>query len=816
MKKIYFLLLLCSLTFSLNAKSFNIDKIILTGKVIDNETKDPLEYATIVVKSSDNKIITGGITNSNGDFEIQVARGTYNISVEFISFKSKFFNNTQILGNTDLGIIALDIDAESLDEVEIIAEKSTVEIRLDKKIYNVGKDMTVKGGNASDVLDNVPSVAVDVEGNVSLRGNENVRILINGKPSGLVGLNSTDALRQLPADAIEKVEVITSPSARYEAEGTAGILNIILRKGKAQGFNGSLNTTVGNPDNFRASINVNYRTKKANFFNNIGYNYRNAPGNSINNTTYFDEIGSISSYRNESRIYDRENNNFNSRFGIEYFLNDKTSITGTILYRKSNGDDIATNSINILDKNNILTRDNERIESESEDDETIQYSLNFSKNFKKEGHKLMFDFQYGKSTENSFAYITDFDSFPVSIENNPERNSTNEESKDVLVKGDYVLPLSENAQFEFGFRADLNNLYTDYLVEDFDTNTNDFFNNTNFSNTLDFQQDIYALYSQYGEKIDKFSYLLGLRMETTDRKINLIQTNEVFNRKFTEFFPTINLGLEFNDTESITLGYSRRLRRPRSWFLNPFENRTSETFVRTGNANLDPTFTNSFELGYLKRWNKLILNSSIYYQHAINNIDMVQTEDIRNIDGEQTVVIIRSPINLSSQDRYGFEFTTNYTPFKWWKLTNSFNFFKFATKGDYEGISFDAENLSWFTRLVSRINLPGKIDWQTTGFYRGRSEGAQSIRKGMLSVNLAFSKDVLKENGTISLNVSDLFNSRKRQSTSFSPTTETYGEFQWRQRQVLLNFTYRFNQKKKRGRSQGDYRENGDDEMFKA
>lgn len=817
MKNIVLVILLSFCVTTINAKNYEpIEKISITGKVIDKETRQALEYATIVVKSLDDEIITGGITDINGLFDVQVSRGTYNISVEFISFKTYTLLNQEIKQTTDLGVISLEMDAQALSEVEIIAEKSTVEIRLDKKIYNVGKDMTVKGGSASDVLDNVPSVTVDVEGNVSLRGNDNVKILINGKPSGLVGLSGTDALRQLPADAIEKVEVITSPSARYDAEGTAGILNIILRKGKAQGFNGSLTANAGNPDNFGASVNVNYRTNKANFFNSTGYNYRNAPGNSTSNTKYFDENGVVSSFRNEKTTYDRENNRFNTTFGVEYFLSDKSSLTGTVLYRKSDGEDISTNINNQLDANNILNRTYQRVENEDEVDETIEYSFNFTQDFKTDGHKLIIDFQYGKSTENSNAYISDFDTFPTFLENNPERNTTDEESKDILVKADYVLPIGENAQFEFGFKADLNKLTTDYLVEDFNSDTNQFFNNTNFSNTLNFDQDVYAVYSQYGEKINKFSYLLGLRAETTDRKIELIQTNEVFNKKFTELFPTVNLGLEFNDSESLTLGYSKRLRRPRSWFLNPFESRTSETYIRKGNVNLDPTYTNSFDLGYLKRWDKFTLNSSIYYQHAVNNIEMVQTEDVRDIDGVPTLVIIRNPINLSSQDRYGFEFTTNYSPFKWWRLNNSFNFFKSVTDGEFNNISYDSDDVSWFTRMVSRVTLPGEIDWQTTGFYMGPSEGAQSKRDGMLMVNLAFSKDIFKENATVSLNVSDLFNTRKRKSTSYSPTTESVGEFQWRQRQIMLNFTYRFNQKKKRERSQGGYDGGGEEEMFKA
>ncbi len=817
MKNIVLVILLSLCVNTLIAKNHEpIEKISIIGKVIDKETQQPLEYATIVIKSLKDEIITGGITDINGLFDVRVPRGFYNISIEYISFKTFTILNQEIKQTTDLGVISLEMDAQALSEVEIIAEKSTVEIRLDKKIYNVGKDMTVKGGSASDVLDNVPSVTVDVEGNVSLRGNENVRILVNGKPSGLVGLSGTDALRQLPADAIEKVEVITSPSARYDAEGTAGILNIILRKGKAQGFNGSLSANAGDPDNFGASINLNYRTNKANFFNSTGDNYRNAPGNSSNSTTYFNENGSISSFRNEKTTYERENNRFNTRFGVEYFLTDKSSLTGTVLYRKSDGEDIATNINNQLDANNNLNRTYQRVEEEDEVDETIEYSLNFTQDFKTDGHKLIFDFQYGKSTENSNAFISDFDTFPNFLENNPERNNTDEESKDILIKADYVLPIGENAQFEFGFKADLNELTTDYLVEDFDENTNQFFNNTNFSNTLNFEQDVYAIYSQYGKKINKFSYLLGLRAETTDRKINLEQTNESYDKNFTEFFPTVNLGLEFNDSESLTLGYSKRLRRPRSWFLNPFESRTSETYIRKGNVNLDPTYTSSFDLGYLKRWDKFTLNSSIYYQHAINNIDWVQTEDVRDIDGVPTLVIIRNPINLSSQDRYGFEFTTNYNPFKWWRLNNSFNFFKSVTDGEFNNISYDSDDVSWFTRMVSRVTLPGEIDWQTTGFYMGPSEGAQSKRDGMLMVNLAFSKDIFKENATVSLNVSDLFNTRKRKSTSYSPTTESVGEFQWRERQIMLNFTYRFNQKKKRERSQSGYDGGGEEEMFKA
>lgn len=795
-------------------KNNSAQQYSIIGIVLDAETKQPLEYATIVCTPLNGKAITGGITDQNGKFDVQVAKGSYDISVEFISFKTKTFKNREIKEDLNLGTILLEINAESLNEVEIIAEKSTVEIRLDKKIYNVGKDMTVKGGTASDVLDNVPSVSVDVEGNVSLRGSENVRILVNGKPSGLVGLSGTDALRQLPADAIEKVEVITSPSARYDAEGTAGILNIILRKGKALGFNSSFTATAGNPDYFGASANLNYRTNKVNYFTNIGYNYNNSPGKSKSDVTYLNPINDAAKYISENTKYTRENNRFNSQFGVEYYINDKTSLTGTVLYRTSDGDDASTNTRQEFNASKNLLAKNYRLEDETEKDKTLEYTLNLTKDFKKEGHKLTVDFRYGKSNEDNKSNIFEEDELGIVDENTLERSFTDETSEDVLLKADYVLPINENTQFEFGVNADLNNQTTDYLLEEFENNQ--YVNNTNFSNTLDFQQNVYAVYSQYGQKINKFSYLFGLRLENTDRTIKLIQTNEDFSENFTELFPTVNLGLEFSESENITLGYSRRLSRPRSFYLNPFETRTSKTYIRSGNIYLDPTYTNSFDFGYLKRWDKITLNSSIYYQHTINNIEWVESETLRDIDNVETLVILRSPINLSSQDRYGFEFTTNYTPLKWWKLTNSFNFFKSSTEGNYNNVSYDKEDTNWFTRLESRITLPGKIDWQTSGMYMGPSEGAFSKRDGIFSVNLAFSKDILNENGTLSLNVSDLLNSRKRTSSSYTDNTISKSEFQWRSRQILLNFTYRFNQNKKRDRSRSFDSGGGEEEMFKA
>ncbi|WP_341221202.1 TonB-dependent receptor domain-containing protein [Polaribacter atrinae] len=800
MKKIT-LLLFCLLTSTyLLAQKPSNESISITGKVVDANTNQPLEYATVVLKNTKTQTVSGGITDQTGSFNIKNPIGTYEISVEFISFKTIKYPVQEISSNKNLGTIKLYEDSSSLDEVVVIAEKSTVDIRLDKKIYNVGKDMTVKGGTASDVLDNVPSVDVDPEGVVSLRGSENVRILIDGKPSALVGLSGADALKQLPSDAIERVEVITSPSARYDSEGTAGILNIILRKGKSSGLNGSVNVTVGDPKNYQGGVNLNLRTEKINVFSNLGYSDNSGPGVYNSDVTYLSN-GTIDSIRVENRDNERGRKGFNANFGLEYYLNKKSSITGTIFVRDSDGNDISKNNISSFDALDNNLYNSTRIQDEREEDQTLQFSLNYVNNFNENGHKLTVDLQHSASKENESAIITDI---------NPETNATNELSIDNLLQADYVLPIGKNSQFEAGYRGSFQNLASDYVVVA--PNLDPAYNP---SNNLEFNQNVNAFYTQFGSKINKFSFLLGVRAELTNIDIKLKNTNENYNKNYTDFFPTVNFGYELTDDQSFTLGYSKRLRRPHSRYLNPFESRESEVIFSKGNVDLDPTYTNSFDLGYLNTWGKITLNSSIYYQHSTNNIARVNSQDIRIVNGKETNVLVRQPINLSSEDRAGFEFTANYNASNKVRFSGSFNFYQFETEGEYTynvtepstGIltpitqNFDTKNNSWFTRFDAKITLPWGVQSQTRVFYYGPKNDAQSEREGILSTNIALSKDILKDKGTLVLNVSDLFNSRKYEVTSYAPSREnptniTDQTFQRRMRQVSLTFTYRFNQNK--------------------
>ncbi len=804
------------------------EPITISGTVFDKDTGQPLEYATLVLQSVRRpEMVTGGISGVDGKFSVATTPGQYNVRVEYLSYKTYELKAQTYRSSVDLGNIQLEIDAEQLADVVVIGERTTVELRLDKKVYNVGQDLTVRGGSVTDVLDNVPSVTVDVEGNISLRGNESVRILINGKPSALSGL-SPQALQQLPAESIERVEVITNPSARYDAEGTAGILNIILKQSKTAGVNGSVNVFAGYPDNFGGALSLNLRREKFNVFTTTTYRYRDAPGNALFNQENFDDAGNTVSFQDEIRDYQRQNKSLNTNIGFEYFFNDKSSITNSLVIRNSDGGSTVDIDFFNFDEVRNPTIQRNRFTLEDEVDENVQYSVNYKKYFEKDGHELTMDYQYSKGDEIENSIINEV-VLGETIELPTEQTINDETQVSQLVQFDYVLPFGKEnqSQFEMGYRGTFNNFNTDFDFGILENGVLD--RDPNFSNELIYKEYVNAAYMQLGTKVKKFSVLSGLRMEASDIGIELVDTEEVTNKDYVNWFPSLFFGYEFSETEQLTISYSRRLRRPRSRFINPFPSRSSNTNLFQGNPDLDPTFTNAFDLGYLKRWDKITFTTSGYINSSTGVFqfitqetgDFVQIENPADPDNPVLVPVqARTPINLATDKRFGMEFTTTYTPKRDWRITWNLNLFQQQLRGDYTYTNFldevitqnfDADNFTWFTRISAKIPLPGSIDFQSNLFYRGSSKNAQSTNKGILSTNLAFSKDVVKDKATLSLNVSDLFNTRKRRSETITNTVATYSEFQWRERQITLSFLYRFNQPQNQRNRNG---RGGDDEDF--
>ena len=768
------------------------NKILITGKVIDIETGQPLEYATILFKNPNTpKLNQGGITNQNGVFKIEIIPGKYDIITEYISFEKNIDKGIVLNSSKNIGEIKLKISVSNLDEIELIGEQTQVEIRLDKRVYNVGKDITVRGGSVSDVMNNIPSVSVDPEGNISLRGNGNVRILINGKPSGLVGLSGPQGLRQLPAESIEKVEVITSPSARYEASGTAGILNIILKKQNLEGFNGSLALNSGFPRAIGSNLNMNYRENKINLFSTISINDAKSLGGGLFDSEYFNGINP-STFTYEDRDYDRVRKRVFLNLGLEYYINDETSLTMTGFTRNSDNSSNNSTIIQDVDQNKLVLNEFGRFQDEEEDDISRQLTLNFTKKFNKKGHELVIEFQTEESTEDESDYASNSNTFDQS-------SMTDETQQRKLLQLDYVYPFNENTQFELGYRGNFSHLNTDYNV--FDIRNNETTKNLNLSNIFVFNQNVNAYYTQFGKKINKFSYLLGLRAETTNLKFNQKTSQESNQKKYTDLFPTVNLSYEFSDSENITLGYSRRIRRPRSWSLNPFQSITSLTFFRQGNPDLDPSYSNSYDLGYLKRMKKFTFSGSLYFQRETDVIQRI-TEETGEIVRVSENPIVDVPalrftsINLSENIRTGTEFTLTYTPKRTVRLSGNFNLFNSETIGNYKGDTFDASILTWFARINSSFPLPLGTNAQINGYYRGPRENAQRKTKGLVGFSGAINKQILKKKGTISFRASDIFNSQISRSTTLTDNFENYTEFQWRAPTYIFTLTYRVNENK--------------------
>ena len=782
--------------------SGNIPQFKLSGVVIDKETQQPLEYATISLRNPKNPSrLQGGITEAEGKFNIDVFPGTYEISIEYIGFESFTKTGVIIRNNLDLGTIGLLISRTALEGVEVMAEKTEVEIRLDKRIYNVGKDLTVRGGSVADVLDNVPSVTVDIEGNVALRGNDNVRILINGKPSGLVGISGPQGLQQLPAESIEKVEVVTSPSARYGAEGTAGILNIILKKQELLGFNGNFVANAGQthsniiPSNYGGSANINLRKNKFNIFSTNSYSKSLSIGRVFNENEYFNG-DKPSTFLEESRKPQRENFSFFSSLGVEYYLKEKTSLILSGFIRDRSGDDYSKNILKRFDTNKELIFQSELIELETDKDDARQISLNLDSEIDEVGQEFTAVFQYEENKEDEKA---DIDS---SIKDKDELVNQLESEKRILLQADYVLPLDKNTQFEFGYRGNFSNQENDYQV--FQIKNGAFEKNTGLSNVLVYKEHIHALYSQFGKKLNAFSFLFGLRMEDSKIVVDQRTINDYNEKKYTNFFPTVNLSYEFSESESLILGYSRRISRPRGRFLNPFPSRASVANFFQGNADLDPSYSNTVDIGYLKRWDKVTFNSSIYHQRSTDVFTFIaedsgQTVEVSQNNGSDDLVkvpiIIRNPINLAENNRTGFEFTLSYNPSKKSRVFANFNLFNSETIGVHEGVDLSRTNLSWFSRVNGKFTIFKDIDWQIQVFYRGPRENAQTKSKGMVFTSMALNKDIFKKKGTLSFRVSDLFNSAMFQSHTFTPTFQNDVVFRRSLPSFNLSMTYRVNQK---------------------
>lgn len=816
MKKITSLfLLLALLTLSYNIFATEVVSHAepeIKGKVIDVETDGPLEYATVSLFSSqDSTLVTGVITDMKGEFSLKTKPGKYYVVIQFMGYEPKTIN-INLKDKVNLGNIIMRPDSALLEEVEVVAEKSTMTMTLDKRVFNVGKDVSSTAGNAIEVLDNIPSVNVDVEGNVSLRGDSGVQILVDGKVSGLAGVSTQDALRSLQADMIEKIEVVTNPSVRYDAEGTAGIINIVLKKDKRKGFNASVDLRGGFPVQwgekfikedfpFQTGIGTsfNYRFKKFNVFANYNFNYRDDISDGYTMTEYFEDCMYDPTLKNhddatqitEQLTYrNRNRKGHNIRGGFDYYFTDNDILTFSTMYRQSKGHN--TPSVTYIDNFPFAGLQNfsRRTENWFNDRPMMEYTLSYDKYFGTKDNSLKASVRYFTNSDTEWSDIVDAEfltqedmdlnipSFSVNQHTHAQENQQN-----LQATVDFV--------HHYGFSVvELGGKYTNQLINNNLMVTENDAVLTDYTHDFDYNQQVAALYAIYGREFGRFSGQVGVRSEFTLIDTYLKDTEERNDQKYFDFFPTGHLNYSLTEVDQIQASYARRIRRPWYHQMAPFHSFNDDRNIRMGNPALKPIYTDSYEMSYLRFWDKGNINFTAYYRHS--------TDVIRHFTTVIGDVSYSRPENFGISDDYGLELVGSLDIFKWWNLNGSINFFKSNTVGDWNGRHYVTDSYNTFARLVAKFRFKKVCDFQITGRYMGPREEPLGYRDASYWCDFAASKDVFNKNATISLNIRDVFGSRQHGGESWGDNFWQYSESTWSTTTVTLNFNYRINQQQKR------------------
>lgn len=783
-------------SFAQLAKSELAKPGIISGKVIDETTKEALPYVNIVIYDMAKKVITGGITDDNGEFKVKdIPRGNSLVEIQFIGFKtfSKPISITSEEKNISLGTISLQEDSAKLDEVVVRAETSTVIQKVDRKVINVGKDLTAAGTTASELLNNVQSVSVDSQtGQISLRGNSNVRVLVDGRPTNIP---AAQLLRQIPSNSIKSIELITNPSAKYNPDGMSGIINIILNKNANTGFNGSLDTgvTAGHYVRYNASTNMNYKTGKVNFFVNYGYN-----GGDNYNFGFVERPGiNLQDFR-----FINENQSHLVKFGADFYLNDKNTLSFYTTQNWFDGFASGRSSISDTNGNLLINAPN----TQDNTSPTGTYNVNYKVDFKKEGHNLELEATYSNTNaENFLNNLDDID--PTNINN--YFNDIESKRNNTQLNLDYTNPLNEKTKLELGleYRGDNTNNLNDTDQQVFTQTGQDFVGNSDFQ----FERNILSGYVNYAKTMDKFTMQLGARLEsfTVDgtfsryigNSFNTINETLVVDQEFFNVYPSAFFTYSPTEKNQWQISYSRRIDRPGIQQVNPIREWSTPLIVSVGNADLVPQFTNSYELNYTRQIKGGNLTFGTFYRKISDVISRITNPDPAN----PTVGQILTFTNFSDTDAYGLEFSTNFKINNWWRVNSSMDFYSQEQLGNIDNTGTNPQQLSvqnnvFNARVSNSFKATKNLRFQLFAMYRGPQKDIQWDVEKMWMMNLGASWTVLDGKGTVNFRVNDIFRGMNFTFNSENPFVQN-GKFQWESRTSFLGFNYRFGGGKNRAKS---------------
>lgn len=772
LKTLLFILISSNFLFAQN------QKIEITGTVLDKNSQNPVEFATVMIGDNKTKAaITGVTTELDGEFKVETNATDFYIEISFIGFENKTITEFSIKnGKVSLGQIYMSENNQELEEVVVRAEKSTTEFRLDKRVFNVGKDLSSTGASALEVLNNVPSVNVDIEGAVSLRGSSGVQILINGKPSVLAS-EQGNALGTITADMIDKIEVITNPSAKYDAEGTSGIINIVIKKEERKGINGSVSINTGFPQNHSIGLSLNRRTEKFNLFSQVGVGYREMPNDSENINR--DLVNGKTVYSNGTEH--RNEKFYNLILGTDYHINKNNVLTlsGSFAYEVEEQPSLI--NFKLEDAAGDIINEWSRTETTEANNPKYRYELQYKSNLK--GHKdhaLLISGLgnfFGKDQSSKF-----FNNETVGSEAfADQQTATNFKEGKYTFSLDYTKPFSDKITLETGAQYVINNVSNDFEVRNLIND--EWIADASLTNLFEYDQKVLGVYGTGAYEGDKWGVKLGLRMENTDLKTLLVNTNQDNEINFTNFFPTLHTSYKLTEAFSIQGGYSRRIFRPRLWDLNPFFNIRNTFSIRTGNPDLLPEFTDSYEVSSIYIAGKTTFSASVYHRYTTDVVERVSTFE-NNVNTTM-------PMNIGTNRSTGLEINVKYSASKKLSFNGDFNYNYFNRQGELEATSFDFNANRWSSKITSKIKFPAGIDFEITGQYRSKYQTVQSVVSGNLFADIGLRKKIMKGKGVLNFSVRDLIASRIRESETSQDDFYAYS-FRQRGRFITLGFSYGF------------------------
>ncbi len=797
MKKIYFLTVFIFMLYSTYSQrpqgSYSGENMpkegVITGKVREANTNQFIEYSTIGLYSHrDSSLITGTITDQDGSFIIkELPYGRFFLELSFLGYKKVRMSGIMITPGrkaVDLGVIKLEPSYTSLEEVEVTAEKPHIEYKIDRKIITVSEDISASGGTAVDALENTPSIQTDIEGNVTLRGSSNFKVLVDGKPSVLEG---SDALQQIPASTIQSIEIITNPSAKYDPDGLAGIINILMKKQKQSGFGGIVNASIGTRDKYRGDFLFNFRKTHFNIYGGLDYDSRNFNGTGLMNRE---------NYRNDTIFYvlsDGERNfkrqGLGAKGGLDYYINDKYTLslsarTGNRGFSRNRFSDYREYSDPHSTDQWYYSRDISKV-----DFDYYGINLDYQMKFDQLGHELLTSVYYrsrqGINTDN----MEEDTASIIETGTLMQRTRQEELGNELRIKADYTKPLQDRGKIEAGYQARLELGEAEFLFEDYDYDQNIWLVNNDFTNQIEVYRNIQNIYGLFLSNLIGIDYQLGLRAEYTDRIIKQITTGDEFDFKKLMLFPTVHLSKQFRNDNQVLLSYSRRIRRPRNWDLNPFIRYIDRLNIRAGNPDLEPEYTDSYELNYQKRFGKSYIAIETYYRQTNNKITRIRTQD--TISSEN--ILIHTIDNINKDYSLGTELMANLQLFKWWNFNASANLFNYRIEGEILDEDVSQMKNTWNFRLNSTFKFKWGSSVQLTSFYSGSTVTAQGDREAFYDVNLAVRQDFLKRKVSVTLQARDIFNTRKFAFTTLGEDFYIFNEFRREAPVVMLSFTYRLN-----------------------